>query len=186
MNGKFLILMIIFAIAMIAGCGGSRAVSTAGQETGQAAADSMAVTPEDRSRVDSREIDRRVMDMLTEKEPAAESRELALYPVYFALDDSDLAPEVRSVLSGLAEGLALNPGVSIMIEGHCDERGTVEYNLALGERRAIAVKEYLINYGVNASRLYTISYGKERPADPGHNEAAWAKNRRAEFSIVGQ
>jgi len=69
-----------------------------------------------------------------------------------------------------------------VVEGHCDERGTQEYNMALGERRALAVRDYLINLGVPGQNLLTISYGEERPVDPGHNEAAWAKNRRAEFS----
>jgi peptidoglycan-associated lipoprotein len=76
-----------------------------------------------------------------------------------------------------------NSQEKIVIEGHCDERGTAEYNIALGERRAKSVKRYLINLGVDSSQLSTISYGEERPADPGHNEAAWAKNRRAEFVI---
>ncbi|MBN2415719.1 peptidoglycan-associated lipoprotein Pal [bacterium] len=186
MKDRIIYLIILGAVCVIAGCGGSKAVSTAQQETGAAAADSMTVVPEGRPAADSREIDRRVMDLLTEKEAKAESRELVLQPVYFELDESDLTPEARSILGGLADALAVNPGISIMIEGHCDERGTIEYNLALGERRATAVKEYLVNYGVNAARLYTISYGKERPADPGHSEAAWAKNRRAEFRIVGQ
>ena len=76
-----------------------------------------------------------------------------------------------------------NPDIKLTIEGHCDERGTIEYNLALGERRANAVKNYLINYGINPKRLSTISYGKERPLDPRSNEEAWAKNRRAAFVI---
>jgi peptidoglycan-associated lipoprotein len=73
-----------------------------------------------------------------------------------------------------------------MLEGHCDERGTVEYNLSLGEKRAKAVKDYLVGLGISADRLSIISYGKERPADPGHNEEAWAKNRRVEFRIISQ
>ena len=72
----------------------------------------------------------------------------------------------------------------IKIEGHCDERGTVEYNLGLGDRRAMSVKNYLIDLGISADRIETISYGKERPVDPGHNEDAWAKNRRAEFRVI--
>ena len=78
-----------------------------------------------------------------------------------------------------------NPSVRVQIEGHCDERGTEEYNLALGERRANAAKQYLTTAGISAGRLSTISYG-ERPLDPGHNEAAWAKNRRDHFVITGQ
>jgi peptidoglycan-associated lipoprotein len=73
------------------------------------------------------------------------------------------------------------PEAAVVIEGHCDERGTVEYNLALGDKRAKAAKDYLVSLGVEAGQIFTISYGKERPVDSGHNEDAWAKNRRAEF-----
>ena len=79
-----------------------------------------------------------------------------------------------------------NSSVRSQIEGHCDERGTNEYNLALGERRANAAKQYLTTAGISAGRLSTISYGEERPLDPGHTEAAWARNRRAHFVITGQ
>ena len=79
-----------------------------------------------------------------------------------------------------------NPSVMVKIEGHCDERGTIEYNLSLGEKRAKAAKDFLIDLGIDAGRISTISYGKERPVDPGHNEAAWAKNRRAAFTVTSQ
>jgi peptidoglycan-associated lipoprotein len=85
----------------------------------------------------------------------------------------------------LAE-LEKNPGAVIRIEGNCDERGTVEYNLALGEKRAKAALDYLVKMGIDPSRISTVSYGKERPMDPGHTEAAWAKNRRDDFVIVKQ
>ena len=82
--------------------------------------------------------------------------------------------------------LKMFPDVVIKIEGHCDERGTVEYNLSLGQKRAQATQDYLTGLGIAASRISTISYGKERPVDPGHTEAAWAKNRRCEFRIISQ
>jgi peptidoglycan-associated lipoprotein len=88
---------------------------------------------------------------------------------------------LQNVNFDYAKGLREHPEAQILIEGHCDERGTVEYNLALGDRRAKAVKDYLVALGIDSSRLSTISYGKERPLDDGHNESAWAKNRRAEF-----
>ena len=78
------------------------------------------------------------------------------------------------------------PAWTVTIEGHCDERGTAEYNLALGERRAVAAQAYLVSLGIPASRVKTVSYGKEFPFDPGHDEAAWAKNRRAHFVITGK
>ena len=82
-----------------------------------------------------------------------------------------------------ADWLRANSGVSVILEGHADERGTREYNLALGERRATAAKNYLVALGISGSRVGTISYGKERPADPGSNEAAWAKNRRGRMAV---
>jgi len=99
--------------------------------------------------------------------------------IYFALDRSDITAESRQVLLRQAALLNQNPSVTVTIEGHCDERGTVEYNLGLGERRANATKQGLIALGVAAGRINVISYGKERPVDPGHNDQAWAKNRRA-------
>ena len=99
--------------------------------------------------------------------------------VFFGLDSALLSPQSRGVLDRQAEWLTLFPDVTITIEGHCDERGTREYNLALGERRAVAARNYLIALGVNADRLSTISYGKERPYGLGHDEDAWSLNRRS-------
>jgi peptidoglycan-associated lipoprotein len=107
-----------------------------------------------------------------------------LQTVYFDFDRADIGPEMRTVLQKNAEWLRRHPRVKMSIEGHCDERGTEEYNMALGQRRAEAVKSYLVSLGISSNRLSTISYGEERPEDPGHNEAAWAKNRKAEFSVV--
>jgi peptidoglycan-associated lipoprotein len=106
--------------------------------------------------------------------------------VYFAFDSSELIPETRNTLNGHADWLKANTTVQVQIEGHCDERGTEEYNLSLGERRANAVKDYLAGLGVDSARLYTISYGEEIPVDPGHTEDAWVKNRRAHFLITAQ
>lgn len=104
--------------------------------------------------------------------------------VYFPYDASTLTKEARASLKKSASWLNDHPAASIQIEGHCDERGSVEYNLALGERRANAVKFYLTKMGIDASRLSTISYGKERPVDGHHDEDAWAKNRRAASNLV--
>lgn len=112
---------------------------------------------------------------------AAES---ALKDIQFEYDKSDITPEARAILQDSADWIRSNAGVKVQIEGHCDERGTEEYNLALGERRANAVKNYLISLGVEGETLYTISYGEELPLDPGHDEAAWAKNRRAHFLVT--
>ncbi len=102
--------------------------------------------------------------------------------VYFDFDKSNLRPDAIETLNKNAEIIKKNSGVTIQIAGHCDERGTQEYNLALGERRALAVRDYLISLGIPADKLVTISYGKEQPVDAGHNEEAWAKNRRAAFN----
>jgi len=98
--------------------------------------------------------------------------------VFFAYDSYDLAPEARDTLNRQAEWLNRYPNLSITIEGHSDERGTREYNIALGDRRATAVKNYLVSMGVGSSRLNTISYGKEQPAVVGSDAASWAQNRR--------
>lgn len=103
--------------------------------------------------------------------------------VFYDLDKSDLKPEARSVVEAAAVWLNNFPAVTMTIEGHADERGTREYNLALGERRANAVRDYLVALGVDANRLSTISYGKERPAVLGSNEDAWAQNRRGVFAV---
>jgi len=103
--------------------------------------------------------------------------------IHFDFDSSTLTPEAQEILKKKAQWLQNNPDKSVTIEGNCDERGTNEYNLALGDRRAASVKAFLVDLGISASRLTTISYGEERPLDPGHNEAAWAKNRRCHFVI---
>ena len=103
--------------------------------------------------------------------------------VFFDFDRYDLKPEGRSSVEALAAWLNSFPAVTLTLEGHADERGTREYNLALGERRANAVKDYLIALGINAGRLTTISYGEERPAVPGSYEEAWAQNRRSQFVV---
>ena len=103
--------------------------------------------------------------------------------IYFEFDSSALLTAAKETLKRKAEYLRENPNARVTIEGHCDERGTDEYNLALGDRRANSAKSYLVTLGVNPNRLTTISYGEERPLDPRHNEEAWAKNRRCEFVI---
>jgi peptidoglycan-associated lipoprotein len=106
---------------------------------------------------------------------------LELKDVFFDYDRFVLRDDARGALTGNGKFLVDNAGAQVLLEGHCDERGTVEYNLALGERRAGAVKGYLVQYGVDASRLRTISYGEERPFAPGQDEAAWSQNRRVHF-----
>ncbi len=112
------------------------------------------------------------------------NRNSPLKPVFFELDSSELGGEGQAVLNANAAALKRYSTWTVTIEGHCDERGTAEYNLALGERRAIAARAYLVSLGIPADRLRTVSYGKEFPFDPGHDETAWGKNRRAHFVIT--
>jgi peptidoglycan-associated lipoprotein len=103
--------------------------------------------------------------------------------IYFDFDKSILTPAAQDNLMQKAEWMRENPDAMVTIEGHCDDRGTNEYNLALGDRRAESAKAFLVDLGIDASRLTTISYGEERPVDPRQNEEAWAKNRRGHFVV---
>jgi peptidoglycan-associated lipoprotein len=106
-----------------------------------------------------------------------------LADVRFELDRATLTDEARGILEKHALWLQGHRDAKVTVEGHCDERGTVDYNLALGEQRARVVRDYLVSLGVATGRLKTVSFGKERPLDPANNEAAWAKNRRAHFAV---
>lgn len=103
--------------------------------------------------------------------------------IYFDYDKAFIREDAKPALAKVAAYLKGNPSASVRIEGHCDERGTAEYNIALGERRAEATRKYLASLGVRTGALSTVSFGKEKPVDPGHTEAAWAKNRRAHFVV---
>ncbi|MDD5222654.1 MAG: peptidoglycan-associated lipoprotein Pal [bacterium] len=107
----------------------------------------------------------------------------ALEPIHFAFDDYTLTDKAREILTHHADWLKRYQNIKVLIEGHCDERGSNEYNIALGEKRAKSTRDYLAYLGVEADRFTIISYGEEIPVDPGHNETAWAKNRRAEFVV---
>jgi len=114
---------------------------------------------------------------------AAILKELQIPDIPFEYDRYSLTPEAQEILKSHAPAFVKYKEYRLVIEGHCDERGTVEYNLALGEERAAQAAKYLVNLGVERERIKTISYGKEKPLDPGHGEAAWAKNRRAHFVV---
>ena len=114
------------------------------------------------------------------------NRSSPLKPVFFEYDSAEIAAAAQAALNEDATILKRYPTWTVTIEGHCDERGTAEYNLALGERRAVAARSYLVSLGIPADRLRTVSYGKEFPFDPGHDEAAFGKNRRAHFVITAK
>jgi peptidoglycan-associated lipoprotein len=127
--------------------------------------------------------------LVAKKEPGIEGEILEsklLKDIHFDFDRYEVRPEDAQILKENAALFKKYPNVKIQIEGHCDERGTVEYNLALGERRANSAKSYLTTLGIPSSRISIISYGKERPLDPAHNEDAWTKNRRAHTIILSK
>ncbi len=120
-------------------------------------------------------------DVLTEEIQPIQPKEMA--DIYFAYDRFDLSPEARSTLADNAAWMENHPGTMVVIEGHCDERGSNEYNIALGDRRAKSAYNYLINLGVSSNRISTISYGEEKPVCSAGTESCWSKNRRAHFRV---
>ena len=124
-----------------------------------------------------------VEDAVTSKSIDDLNRDSPLRPLFFELDSAEVSGPGQQVLQTNASVLKKYPGMQVTVEGHCDERGTAEYNLALGERRALAAKNYLVSLGIPADRIKTVSYGKEFPFDAGHDDGAWSQNRRAHFVI---
>ena len=127
--------------------------------------------------------EKRLRQEAKELRESAERERFLHEHVYFDLDKSTLLPEAKEILGRKAKWLAAHPEISVIIEGHCDERGTNSLNTELGHRRALSARNCLVNLGIVPERLTTVSYGQQRPIDAGHNETAWAKNRRAEFVI---
>jgi peptidoglycan-associated lipoprotein len=125
----------------------------------------------------------RMREQAVERKELAERERFLNEDIHFEFDKSRLLPEAKEILKRKAEWLMAHSDVSVIVEGHCDERGTNEYNIALGDRRARSAETFLVDMGIAPGRLITISYGEESPFDPGHNEEAWAKNRRAHFVI---
>jgi len=125
-------------------------------------------------------------DPMTSRSVDELNRDSPMRVAYFGYDSAELSAEARAALDANAAILKKYPTWTVTVEGHCDERGTAEYNLALGERRAVAAQSYMVALGIPASRVKLVSYGKEFPFDPGHDDAAWARNRRAHFVITGK
>lgn len=125
-------------------------------------------------------------DDLTARSVDDLNRDSPLRPLFFELDSNEVSTAGQKVLQDNATVLKKYPNMQVTIEGHCDERGTAEYNLALGERRALAARNYLVSLGIPGDRINTVSYGKEFPFDAGHDESAWQNNRRAHFVITAK
>ena len=130
-----------------------------------------------------REAALREQEMAEQKRIKAANLRFINEDVLFDFDNASLMPEAQHILKIKSKWLKENPSVSVMIEGHCDERGTNDYNIALGDKRANRVKSFLMDLGIAPSRMNTISYGEEKPKTPGDDETAWAQNRRAHFVI---
>jgi len=191
-----LLLLSGLAVAAMAACGGKKPETTPAPQA--ANADSLAEA--ERLRADSiaraerearqreeaeRERQRRIADSLAALGKSTEAvRALLATMTHFDYDKAVIRAGDAAVLDQKVAILQANPGLRIRISGHCDERGSDEYNLALGNRRATAAKQYLVSHGIDASRIGTVSYGEERPIAQGHDEAAWAQNRRDEFEIL--
>lgn len=179
MKSKLFLLscIILLALFLMGGCSPKKSVKKTPDDTGTGSAmagsgdqerdgesmDESAIPPEESSRGIN----------------FSEVMNVSLEDVSFDFDQYTLSQSALDMLAKNVETLKNNPKIVVQVEGHADERGTVEYNLALGQKRASAVRVYLIRAGINSSRIFTVSYGKERPLDPEHNEEAWAKNRRA-------
>jgi peptidoglycan-associated lipoprotein len=156
-------IVVVFGLALFSGCAENKSVVSEGTSQEQKAP----ATQEQ-----------------TAKAEATTPAEASLSDINFDYDKSNIRPDAREIMKVNADIFLKNKTSKITIEGHCDERGTSEYNMALGERRAQEAKKYLVNLGIDAARMKTISYGEERPLDPGQNEEAWAKNRRAHFVVT--
>ncbi len=195
---QFMVLFMMLAcIALVSGCAKERIESrpTGLQAETGAETEAPAKTSEELAAEEARKQAEEYELQQAEAEEAAEAARQAEEEarsadlsqlrerIHFDFDSYELKPQDREILKEKAAILRSRQDIELMIEGHCDERGTEEYNLALGERRARAAYEYLILLGISPDRMSIISYGEEKPLDPGHNEEAWAKNRRAQFRI---
>ncbi|PKN68481.1 MAG: peptidoglycan-associated lipoprotein [Deltaproteobacteria bacterium HGW-Deltaproteobacteria-10] len=188
-----LLIVLVFSLSIFAGCAEKKAVVKEGAaqdqqvSSDQAAKDAAAKAEADRLAREQAEKDRLAREQAEKEQSArvqaAATAEVTVKDIYFDFDKSNIRPDAREVLKANADYFLKNSAAAIIVEGHCDERGTAEYNMALGQRRAQEAKKYLVNLGVKGSAIKTISYGKERPVDQGHDEQAWAKNRRAHFAV---
>jgi peptidoglycan-associated lipoprotein len=164
---KLMVLAMVASLTVVVGCGGKKAVDEP-------------TTPTDTSSQPVEEVKEQPVEQPVT--PSTDMSPISLNDVFFDFDQYNLTSEAKSTLDANAREMKRVADSNITIEGHCDERGTKAYNLALGDKRANAARDYLVALGVVSSRITTVSYGKERPFDEGHDESAWAKNRRAHIT----
>jgi peptidoglycan-associated lipoprotein len=185
-KGLYVFVLFLCLGVMAMGCPKKTVLKEEVTETPKAESTKETIPKEDKEEKVGKEFEK---SLVAKKYPGIEGEVFEsklLKDIRFDFDKYDIRPGDTEILKENAALLMKNPNVKIQIEGHCDERGTVEYNLALGERRADSTKKYLISIGLSSDRISTISYGEERPFDPGHNEEAWGKNRRAHFIILSK
>jgi peptidoglycan-associated lipoprotein len=189
---KRLSLLVVLALSapFVAGaCGGGSPPPPPAPTTdtgAQARADSIrrAQEAEERRRREEEERMRREREGAEAARITAEVRNTLATMIHFDYDKSNIRPGDAETLDTKVAILRANPNVRVRISGHCDERGSDEYNLALGNRRATSTKQYLVSHGIDASRIETVSFGEERPLAMGHDESAWSQNRRSEFELI--
>ncbi len=188
-TSRTVLVSIALAAGLVAGASGcsSKAKQKTVQETPKATTEASAQPPmaEGTPAPVAEPFPQESVDKTAVVEPTIDelNREGVLRTVYFAYNSDALDDDRRAVLQANASWISAHPKYRVEIGGHCDERGSIGYNVALGDRRATAVKSYLVGLGADGSRLVSVSYGEEKPADPGHDETAWEQNRRAEFVI---
>jgi len=188
MRNTTIVVAVTLAIAVTAACGKKKVATGPQPPPAEEAAVVPPTPPPPAERVEDRTPVAAALpdDSITNKSLDDLNRDSPLKPVFFRLDSAELDDSGRSIATANAQVLKKYGTWGITIEGHCDERGTAEYNLALGERRAVAVKTYLSSLGVSPDRIRVVSYGKEFPFDMGHSEDAWATNRRGHFVITSK
>ena len=177
--------VLVAGLFMTVSCAQKTVVSepaTVEDKTQDSTADAEEAARLEAERIKAQELEEKLAKEKAAKIAAAKNR-FVNQNIHFEYDSSELSSMAKMLLKEKAEWLNANPAVNVVVEGHCDERGTTVYNLALGERRARACKNYLVNLGVSDGRLDMISYGEEKPLDPGQTEEAFRKNRRAQFVI---
>ncbi len=184
------LMLLVVLLLLVPGCKKSQPAQVPAEEDREQATETRVVPPPRDTRPQAEEVDSGGFagDDAASGEFSEETISVAelherLGAVYFAYDSYDLSPTSLATLRENAEVLKAYPTFRVAIEGHCDERGTIDYNLALGEKRAASVRDYMASLGVERERVRIITFGEERPVDTGHTEAAWSKNRRAEFLV---